>query len=161
MCLRELGLLFAMMLFVAGCGTSEGPTGWPTGGRQFSANGERIYFTSTSASNRPIRYEGGPRGGMMMHPLSCANCHGPEGQGGRVTMMMQSFESPAITWHALTEDEHGDGDHEHPPYTEETVKQAITRGLDPAGDRLDRLMPRWNMSAGDLDDLVDYLKTLD
>lgn len=99
----------------------------------------------------------------MMHRLACADCHGPQGQGGRVHIMMESFEAPSITWPALTEEEHGEHaeGEGHPPYTEETVKRAITQGVDPAGNRLDRIMPRWSMSSDDLDDLVDYLKTLD
>jgi cytochrome c oxidase subunit 2 len=62
----------------------------------------------------------------------------------------------------LTEEEHeAEGEHEeHPPYTVETVKIAITRGLEPSGDRLDDTMPRWRISDQDLNGLVSYLKTL-
>ncbi len=82
-------------------------------------------------------------------------------------MMMASFSVPDITWDKLTreapheekpdEDEH----EEHPPYTEETLKSAITRGINPAGEPLDNEMPRWRMSGQDLDDLVAFIKTLD
>lgn len=54
----------------------------------------------------------------------------------------------------------GEAHQEHPPYTEETLKRAITRGLDPAGEPLDDLMPRWSISEADLNDLVAFLKTL-
>ena len=102
----------------------------------------------------------------MMHSITCANCHGADGKGGRVNMMMWSFETPDITWEHLTSEEHDENgtdeeDHEHPPYTEETVKRAITGGVDPAGEPLDEEMPRWNMSEKDLDDLISFLKTLD
>jgi hypothetical protein len=40
------------------------------------------------------------------------------------------------------------------------VKQAITEGINPAGEPLDEEMPRWSMSQDDLDDLIDFLKTL-
>ncbi len=50
---------------------------------------------------------------------------------------------------------------EHPPYTDATIKQAITDGLNPAGDPLDHTMPRWQMSERDLDDLLEFLKTLE
>ena len=131
---------------------------------RYSSNGERIYFTAESASGQPITYTGSIR---MMHAISCANCHGPEGEGGRVNMMMSYFDSPNITWHVLTqeeehEEEQGQGEHEeHPPYTEVTLKRAIVEGVDPAGEHLDDEMPRWRMSEQDLDDLVEFIKTLD
>jgi hypothetical protein len=63
-----------------------------------------------------------------------------------------------IRYHHLIEEEH---EEEHPPYTDELIKRAITEGLNPAGEPLDRTMPRWRMSEEDLDDLVEFLKTLD
>ena len=102
---------------------------------------------------------------MMRYRTACVNCHGGEGKGGRVTMMMWSFRTPDITWDNLTkEEEHREPEQEeheeHPPYTEETLKSAITRGINPAGEPLDDRMPRWRMSEQDLDDLVDFIKTL-
>ena len=131
---------------------------------RYSSNGERIYFTAESESGQSITYTGSIR---MMHAISCVNCHGPEGEGGRVNMMMSYFDSPNITWHVLTQkDEHEEvpdqGEHEeHPPYTDVTLKRAITDGVDPAGERLDDEMPRWRMSEQDLEDLVEFIKTLD
>ncbi len=130
---------------------------------KYGSNGERIYFTATSSSGQSITYSGSIR---MMHTIACANCHGPDGKGGRVNMMMWSFNVPDITWDKLTQEEHHEQDadmdehEEHPPYTEETVKRAITRGVDPAGEPLDDEMPRWRMSGQDLDDLVEFIKTL-
>jgi hypothetical protein len=81
-------------------------------------------------------------------------------------MMMWSFNVPDITWDNLTEEQHheaegGEEHEEHPPYTEETLKSAITRGINPAGEPLNEEMPRWQMSGRDLDDLVGFIKTLD
>ncbi|MBI2847543.1 MAG: hypothetical protein HYX83_00045 [Chloroflexi bacterium] len=58
------------------------------------------------------------------------------------------------------EEETGNGHEEHPPYTEGTLKKAITCGIDPAGVSLDDNMPRWRMSDEDLEDLIEFLKTL-
>ncbi len=130
---------------------------------RYSSNGERIYFTATSSSGQPITYSGSIR---MMHTINCVNCHGSDGKGGRVNMMMWSFNVPDITWDNLTEEERheepegGEEHEEHPPYTEETLKLAITRGINPAGEPLDEEMPRWQMSGRDLDDLVGFIKTL-
>ena len=82
-------------------------------------------------------------------------------------MMMSYFDVPNITWDKLTQEEHheeesGEGEHEeHPPYTKETLKRAITRGINPAGEPLDELMPRWRMSEQDLGDLVEFIMTLE
>jgi mono/diheme cytochrome c family protein len=76
-------------------------------------------------------------------------------------MMMGSFDAPDIRYSTLTGEEHGDEHEEHPPYTDETLKQAITQGLDPAGEPLDWVMPRWTMTDEQLDELLDYLKALD
>jgi cytochrome c oxidase subunit II len=137
--LALLSFLICMSLLATGCGQS------------FSSNGQRIYFTAENASGQPITYSGGP-GTMMSGRLTCVNCHGPKGHGGRVTLMMQSFDVPNIAWPELTADD--------PPYTEETLKLAITQGLDPAGDPLKYPMPRWQISNPDLNDLVGFIKTL-
>lgn len=120
---------------------------------EYQSNGERIYFTAESSSGQPIIRIGGF---MMMHRITCVNCHGEDGKGGAVFLMMSYIEVPDITWHELT------GPHEsHQPYTEETIKQAIIDGVEPNGEELDFFMPRWQMTDEDLDDLVEYIKTLE
>ena len=119
---------------------------------QYKSNGERIYFTSTSSSGKPIISQGFS---MMQGNIACANCHGADGRGGNVRLMMTSFEAPNITWPVLT------GNYEdHAPYTEATLKDAITRGVDPGGKELEIYMPRWQISDEDLNDLISFLKTL-
>jgi cytochrome c oxidase subunit 2 len=85
---------------------------------------------------------------------------------------MAVIDAPDIRWSTLTEaghDEHGDEeeDHaeereetEHPAFTEETFKRAVTKGVEPDGEPLDEAMPRWNMSDQDLEDLIAYLKQI-
>jgi mono/diheme cytochrome c family protein len=124
----------------------------------YASNGERIYLTAESSSGEPITRTGGF---MMMHRLACVTCHGEDGQGGRLVMMMWAIDVPNITWPHLTEEEHGDEGEEHPPFTEESLKSAITDGIEPDGEELDFFMPRWQMADEDLDDLVEYIKTLE
>lgn len=137
----------------------RGPFGGTDSGRvqsgDFASNGEQIFFTGVS-SRDTITSTGGPfwfemRGG------GCAACHGPDGKGGAVVMMGR-LDAPNITYKALTSN---GGKDEHEPFTDESIKGAITRGLEPDGKRLSEDMPRWKMSERDLDDLIDYLKTLD
>ncbi len=115
----------------------------------YSSNGQRIFLTGTSSSGKPIVPSGF---NMPMMRLTCAGCHGPEGHGGSVVIAMQRYDVPSITWPVLTQDE--------PPFTEETVKRAIVDGIDADGSDLEYPMPHWQMSSGDLDDLVAFIKTL-
>lgn len=168
-------LVLGASLLLAACGPMA-PFARTRGfGREFASNGERIYFTATSNSGSPITFDmmgGGMMGRipMMDGSMACVDCHGPDGRGGRVQMMMATFTAPDIRWETLTaadhgheetEDNHGGEEMEHPPYTEETIKRAITQGVDPAGEPLAWPMPRWHMSDQDLNDLIDYLKTLE
>ncbi len=135
-----VALSMALLFVLSGCGNT------------FHSNGERIYRTATSASGQPIIPE---RFFMPMMRAVCANCHGPQGHGGNIFIMMYRYEVPNITWPVLT------GPFEdHQPYTEETVKQAITQGIDPAGNPLEYPMPRWQISPQDLNDLLSFIKTL-
>ena len=61
-----------------------------------------------------------------------------------------------------TEDDHSgeETEHGHIPYDEASIKQAITQGIEPDGEPLNSFMPRWSISDRDLDDLVEFLKTL-
>jgi len=77
-------LFFAILVtLVASCST------------QYKSNGERIYFTATSSSGEPIYSQGFT---MMHGRIACVNCHGANGHGGNVRIMMTGFEAPNITW---------------------------------------------------------------
>jgi len=124
--------------------------GWSK--RKFSSNGQRIYYRAESNSKKPIKATIGTMG-MSPPMMSCVSCHGEDGQGGTVQMMMGSFKAPNITYKELTKAE-------NPPYTDKLIKRAITKGIDAGGKRLEPPMPKWSMSDKDLNDLIDYLKTL-
>ena len=130
--------------------------------RSFETNGEQIYFTGRSQTGSPISSTMPGMNRMRLRKMGCANCHGADGQGGRVTMMMTTLHAPDIRYSTLTEgeydDEHGEG--EHPPYSDEMIKEAITKGVDPSGTELSWVMPRWDMTEDQLDDLLNFLKTL-
>ena len=125
---------------------------------QYVSNGQLIYFTARNERGERIPFEGGPMW-LYMRGGSCATCHGADGRGGAPVMM--GTEIPGdIRYHHLLEEEHEEGE-EHPPFTDELIERAITLGLDPAGEPLDQTMPRWRMSDQDLDDLLEFLRTLD
>lgn len=121
--------------------------------------GKQIYVQGTSPSGKDIlAYLGEASLEVPGSAMACANCHGFDGQGkpeGGVT-------PSNLTWEVLSKPyglAHADG-RKHPAYTERGLELAITRGLDPAGNKLQNVMPRYQMSAQDLTDLVAYLKRL-
>jgi mono/diheme cytochrome c family protein len=127
----------------------------------FQSNGERIYFTGVNDRGERIPFSDGPRW-LYVHGGGCAACHGPDGRGGTRVMMGTAIPSD-IRYHHLVEEEAHEEDEgeEHPPYTDALIKRAIREGLDPAGRPLDRTMPRWQLSARDMEDLLGFLKDLD
>ena len=131
---------------------------------RYTTNGEQIYFTVTNKNGKLIQYSSGPVfGGMMMNLyLTCASCHGADGQGGKHFMHMEVMDAPAISYTALNEMEAKESSTEIQPdgYTLEDFQEAVIEGKHPDGDTLDDDMPRWQLSDQDLQDLFAYLKTL-
>lgn len=131
---------------------------------QFTSNGERIYFTATDQSGESITYTGGPGfGGMMMGAsLACISCHGPRGRGGTSYMHMQSIDAPPIYYDALIQMKQEDSGGTPQPggYTLDDFRKAVIDGQDINGEQLDPNMPRWRMSENDLQDLYNYVKSL-
>lgn len=121
--------------------------------------GKQIYLRGTSASGREITaYLGEASLEVTGSAMTCAGCHGADGQGkpeGGIT-------PSNLTWSALTKPYgvvHASG-RKHPPYTERALELALTRGLDPAGNRLLNVMPRYQMAREDMNDLIAYIKRL-
>lgn len=165
---KVIGFVSLLVAFlVAACAPRIAPV-WGSFGT--GSNGERIYFSATTAAGRRIAYSSGPAFGggmgMMSGQLSCVSCHGPDGRGGVHMMHMQVMNAPDIRWSALTGDEaseHDDGDEHtqaHAGYDLDTFRKAVVEGQHPNGDPLDRDMPRWSLGDDDLLDLADYLKSL-
>jgi hypothetical protein len=156
--------LFIIALLLAACTTQPSQMGTAWGSGAFASNGERIYFTATNEQGERITYTGGPDVGYMMTGgvLTCASCHGPSGRGGLHVMHMEVMDAPDIRWSALTSEAHEGqeaGGHAG-DYDLETFRMAVVEGKHPDGEPLETDMPRWRMSDKDLNDLLEYLKTL-
>lgn len=121
--------------------------------------GKQIYVQGTSASGKEIvAYLGDASLEVPASTMSCANCHGLDGQGKPEGGVIPSN----LTWDVLTKPygvTHPSG-RKHPPYTERGIELAITRGVDPAGNKLMNVMPRYQMASADIADLIAYLKRL-
>lgn len=78
--------------------------------------------------------------------------------------MRKSGEIPDISYEALSRPSTvtlpSGGQRERAPYNDDLLARAITQGLDSSGQKLNLLMPRWDLTGSDLNDLIDYLKRL-
>lgn len=122
------------------------------------ARGKQIFVHGSSVSKITATL-GGDAGELPGETLPCANCHGLDGRGKPEGGVVPSN----IRWSELAKPytvEHQDG-RKHPPYTPQSLKRAITLGLDPAGNVLSPVMPRYRMSWQDLADLVSYIQRIE
>ncbi|HVS83320.1 MAG TPA: ABC transporter substrate-binding protein [Pyrinomonadaceae bacterium] len=123
------------------------------------SRGKQIYVQGKGSSSREIlAYLGESSIEVPGSAMPCANCHGLDGRG-----KPEGGVNPSnLVWDVLTKPygpPNANG-RKHPPYNERGLELAITRGTDPAGNKLLNVMPRYQMSREDLSDLVVYLKRL-
>jgi hypothetical protein len=131
----------------------DGVMGDSSGTDSSSSVGERIFLTGVGSDGQAIERNapGVSEGSGMMGGNGCGSCHGDNGRGGTIRMMMGTdIETPDITYDELIED----------GFTDATIKRAIREGLDEAGKPLEDAMPRWQMSDADVDATIAYLKQL-
>ncbi len=112
--------------------------------------GKDIYLSGKSPSGGKIIAridgEGTSVAGAI---LPCGGCHGSDGLG----RPEGGINPPDITWDALTVSR-------RPPYDDATLKRAITLGIDPTGNPIGNVMPRYQMSIADMNNLLAYLHVL-
>src|SRR5689334_12381328 len=149
--IRCLSIL--LLLFVFGLASAQTPL------TPQESRGKEIYLLGTAKSGKDIlAYIGESSLEVPGSSMACANCHGMTGQG----KPEGGIDPSNITWEALTKPygiTHASG-RKHSAYTARGLELAITRGVDPAGNKLLNAMPRYQMSKDDLADLVVYLKRL-
>lgn len=163
---RIVGVGLFLMLIGSACSFGKSLPNFL--GKNYSSIGERIYYTGIGGDGLPIAYSGSPRfGGMMMgSQLSCASCHGEDGQGGAHFMPMELMHAPGITYRVLggEQDEHSESEEEHAHgaagYALEDFRQSVVLGSHPNGDPLDNDMPRWQIEPADLAELYAFIQNL-
>jgi mono/diheme cytochrome c family protein len=124
------------------------------------SRGKIIYTTGRSASGRPLSFRlvSAGEGLLPAKGVACANCHGPDGKGGREGNAVIAD----ITYGTLNQPLAASQpwDRERAAYTDALLARAITQGIDASGQRLNGVMPRWALPESDLQDLLKYLKRL-
>jgi ABC-type branched-subunit amino acid transport system substrate-binding protein len=119
--------------------------------------GQRIYLEGQGRGSITARLVG-PGLTAPGSAFPCASCHLDEGPGVREG----GVRAADITHATLTKEFPGvrPSGRAHGPYTDETLKRAVTAGRDPGGNLLHEAHPHYVMNAEDLEDLVAYLKVL-
>ena len=151
-------VFLAVLVFLLAVGwKAQGQVSAPDEGKLSQRRGKQIYVQGTSQSGKEIlAYLGESSLEVPGSAMPCANCHGLNGQG----KPEGGIDPSKLTWESLTKPYgliHADG-RKHPAYTERGLELAITRGTDPAGNKLLNVMPRYQMTRGDMADLIAYLK---
>jgi ABC-type branched-subunit amino acid transport system substrate-binding protein len=120
-------------------------------------SGRRIY-TSGSGSAGAIRASMGDGETVEASLVPCASCHGRDGRGRAEGGAVPSD----IRRETLTRpyDVTSSTGRRHGPYDDRTLLRAITMGIDPAGNRLSNVMPRYQLARADGAALVAFLSTL-
>ncbi|WDE01648.1 c-type cytochrome [Thalassomonas actiniarum] len=120
--------------------------------------GQAIYLTGKSLSGRDIEARLGSGASLPASLMPCVNCHQHDGKGTR-----EGGVSPAdIRWSTLTRP-YGTTDNTGktaPAYDRKSIKKAISLGVDSGGAPLSQIMPRYQLSHQDMEDLVAFLTGL-
>lgn len=122
--------------------------------------GKYLYETGKSRSRRVITADmtrGEPP--VPAEILPCKNCHGVNGRGAEDYTGVAPLN---INWYAMVlSGRHEHSKRSHAAFDEASIARSITAGVDPDGNVLDPAMPRYNIGAEDMADLIAYLKVMD
>jgi mono/diheme cytochrome c family protein len=94
--------------------------------------------------------------GASLYQFSCSACHGQDRAGSTFEVDGQTIKVPALTWDDLNQmySEHPDRG-----TVSEQLTLAITKGQDESGDEMPAMMPRWSLSQGQVDSLIQFVQT--
>lgn len=155
---RALALALAATL-LGSSAASDGRPDQATPPSMSETRGKALYLTGESPSGTAVTAFFGE--GQLELPgrsATCGSCHGSDGKGRPESGVVPTN----VTWSYLTKTYghvHRNGV-EHPPFDEPSLAGYLATGVYPGGQRGDPAMPRYEMSARDLEDLIAYLKRL-
>ncbi|WP_416366823.1 ABC transporter substrate-binding protein [Pseudomonas sp. UFMG81] len=121
--------------------------------------GKRLYREGVSSSDAQLLARVGASGmSVPASVLPCAGCHGNDGRGRPES----GVRPPSLDWQrlALGQGEREMNSRRYPAYDDAGLARVIRSGIDPAGNRLDPAMPRFELTLADQRNLTAYLKRL-
>lgn len=122
--------------------------------------GRQLYRSVVSPyGNNITAYVGQGSVALPATSVPCIGCHGRDGIGRPEGGLTPSN----VTWNNLSKAYGGESasGRRFPAYTEKSLYIALTKGLDPAGNRLDPGMPRFDMSMQEVRALIAYLTRIE
>jgi len=154
-----LALMLVVPAMTAWLGSGDGAVAQPASGLSpQEKRGKQIFLKGEGGERAEIKAT--LNNGELEMPASafpCANCHGLRGEGTKEG----GLQPPPLVWAALTSPAKSAlTGRERGPYTETSLKLAISLGLDPSGAKLHSGMPRYRMTLAQMSDLIAYLKKL-
>jgi cytochrome c553 len=118
--------------------------------------GKQLYLTGESAGKRPVTaLLGDDDVEVPATVVPCASCHARDGRGRKEGGLVPPNLQWDVLTHALTSVQRT-----RAAYTRSQVKRAVTLGLGVDGKPLQKTMPRYRMTIGDIEDLLAYLERL-
>jgi cytochrome c oxidase subunit 2 len=120
--------------------------------------GKRIFAYGVDERGKFIPRSGGTM--MMGRSAGCAACHGADGRGRRIGMMMGDVTTPDIRWRTLTTPQTDTPSGTPTAFDRAGFARAVRTGVDDAGGRLNGVMPRWELTDQEIDALIAYLQQL-
>ena len=120
--------------------------------------GRALYRLGLDASGEPIAASLAGETEVKGNVVPCAGCHGLDGLGRREGSVIPS----SVRWQDLERpyEVTSPTGRKHAGYTERSLITAVALGLDPAGNKLHPVMPRYALTKSSADDLIAYLKVL-
>ena len=94
--------------------------------------------------------------GASLYQLSCSACHGQDRAGSTFEVDGQTIKVPELTWDDLNQMYSENPSRGTVP---EQLLLAITKGQDESGDDMPAMMPRWSLSKGQVDSLIQFIQT--
>jgi len=91
--------------------------------------------------------------------VPCGSCHGADGKGRAEGGIVPSDITSASL--SISRDDTAQGGRKRGPYSNRLLTRAISMGIDSSGNQLGLTMPRYQMSLGDMNAVLAYLKKLD
>src|SRR6266581_2566492 len=152
--------LAAVLLLVAVCGVRAAPAGGVSPSETASSAdfeiGRAIYLEGRPPSGELISAR--RAGGLPVKgkEAACVNCHRRSGLGAAEG----PFAIPPISGPILATAGVRTPRGPRPAYDDDTLARSIREGLDARGDAMDYLMPRYDLSDGQLRALAAYLREL-
>lgn len=117
--------------------------------------GREIFQRGTSSSGRPVSVSLNDEPTPVT--FACAGCHARDGRG----RSEGGIRPPDVRWETLSRPRLASGESlARPAYDRARLRRAVTMGIDPAGRRLDPVMPRYHLFREDADDLLAFLGRL-